>query len=56
MPVHLQPYYLLAGRGEGSFPEAERHGREAITLPLYPRLSEDEQDFVVSVLAKALGC
>ncbi len=55
-PVHLQPYYRLPGRVEGSFPEAERHGNQAITLPLHPRLSGDDQDYVVSVLSRALGC
>ena len=56
MPVHLQPYYRKLGFAEGSFPEAERHGAEAITLPLYPGLSEDRQDLVVSELARALRC
>jgi UDP-4-amino-4,6-dideoxy-N-acetyl-beta-L-altrosamine transaminase len=56
MPVHLQPYYRVPGRTEGSFPESERHGEEAITLPVYPRLTDDEQDYVVSVLSRALAC
>jgi UDP-4-amino-4,6-dideoxy-N-acetyl-beta-L-altrosamine transaminase len=55
-PVHLQPYYRRLGFGEGDFPEAERYGEEAITLPLYPGLSEEAQDFVVAELARALGC
>ena len=54
MPVHLQPYYRRLGFTEDLFPEAERHGAEAITLPLYPGLSEDQQDLVVSELARAL--
>ena len=56
MPVHLQPYYRLPERAEGSFPEAERHGNEAITLPLHPQLTVEDQDYVVSVLSRALGC
>ena len=54
MPVHLQPYYRKLGFAEDSFPEAERHGAEAMTLPLYPGLSEDRQDLVVSELTRAL--
>jgi UDP-4-amino-4,6-dideoxy-N-acetyl-beta-L-altrosamine transaminase len=42
MPVHLQPYYRNLGFKEGNFSEAERHGREAISLPLYPDISDDE--------------
>jgi dTDP-4-amino-4,6-dideoxygalactose transaminase len=55
MPVHLQPYYRARGWTEGHCPEAERHGREAISLPLYPGLRDDEQQRVIDVLRSALG-
>jgi hypothetical protein len=35
MPVRLQPYYRNLGFSPGQFPEAEAHGEEANTLPLY---------------------
>lgn len=54
-PVHLQPYYRDLGFGPGLCPEAEAHGREALTLPLYPALSEAEQDRVVAALGEALA-
>lgn len=53
-PVHLQPYYRELGFREGYCPEAEAHGREAITLPLYPTLSERDQDAVITALREAL--
>lgn len=55
VPVHLQPYYRRLGFKPGQFPEAEAHGREAITLPLYPTLSEAAQDTVVALLRARLG-
>jgi UDP-4-amino-4,6-dideoxy-N-acetyl-beta-L-altrosamine transaminase len=55
MPVHLQPYFRDLGFAPGLCPEAERHGQEAITLPLYPGLTEAQQDRIVSVLAEALA-
>lgn len=55
MPVHLQPYYRDLGFGPGLCPEAERHGREAISLPLYPGLSEMQQDEVISALRELLA-
>lgn len=55
MPVHLQPYYRNLGFRVGLCPEAERHGQETITLPLYPDLSESEQDKVVKVIKDALS-
>ena len=51
MPVHMQPYYRALGFNEGQFPEAEAYGREAISLPMYPGLSEGGQEQVVEVLA-----
>jgi len=54
MPVHLQPYYRNLGFSAGQFPEAEAHGEEAITLPLYPALTAGEQDRVVEALRKVL--
>lgn len=54
MPVHLQPYYRNLGFSLGQFPEAEAHGEEAITLPLYPALTEGEQDRVVAAVKHIL--
>jgi len=56
MPIHLQPYYKLQGFNEGDFQESERHGKEAITLPLYPGLDENLQDLVISIIKKLLKC
>lgn len=55
IPVHLQPWYRAMGFGPGDFPEAERYYAEAISLPLYPTLTEAQQDEVVAALRKALG-
>ena len=42
-PVHLQPYYQKLGFKEGNFPEAEAYGSSAISLPLFPGLSDEDQ-------------
>lgn len=55
IPVHTQPYYLELGFNPGDFPEAERHYREAMSLPLFPTLSEQQQYFVVDTLREALS-
>jgi UDP-4-amino-4,6-dideoxy-N-acetyl-beta-L-altrosamine transaminase len=55
IPVHLQPYYRAMGFAEGDFPEAERYYTEAITLPMYPALTDAQQDAVVDALRKALA-
>jgi UDP-4-amino-4,6-dideoxy-N-acetyl-beta-L-altrosamine transaminase len=55
IPVHTQPYYRKLGFRDGDFPEAERYYAEAISLPLFPELSESDQDKVVRSLEKALS-
>ena len=54
IPVHTQPYYQALGFCQGDFPEAERYYREALTIPLFPAMSEDQQDQVVATLAEIL--
>lgn len=55
IPVHLQPYYADRGFRRGDFPNAEAYYANALTLPLFPRLSEAEQDHVVASLKAALA-
>jgi dTDP-4-amino-4,6-dideoxygalactose transaminase len=55
IPVHLQPYYREQGFKDGDFPQAERYFSEAISLPLYPDLTDAEQEEVVAHLRRILG-
>lgn len=55
IPIHLQPDFRRLGFEPGDFPHAERYYDRAVTIPLYPTLTDDEQDFVVSCLASWLG-
>lgn len=50
IPVHLQPYYTAMGFQLGDFPESEKYYSDAISLPMYPTLSEKNQDRVVEVI------
>jgi UDP-4-amino-4,6-dideoxy-N-acetyl-beta-L-altrosamine transaminase len=54
IPVHLQPYYRRLGFGPGDFPEAEQYYREAVTLPLFPAMTDEEQDVVVAALTREM--
>lgn len=54
-PVHLQPLYRDRGFSPGDFPVAEAYAERALTLPLFPGLREDEQDFVVETLRRLVG-
>ncbi|MBK9140875.1 MAG: UDP-4-amino-4,6-dideoxy-N-acetyl-beta-L-altrosamine transaminase [Candidatus Melainabacteria bacterium] len=54
IPVHTQPYYRRLGFDWGQFPEAEQYYREALTLPLYFDLRDQEQDRVVHALIASI--
>ncbi|MBI4685896.1 MAG: UDP-4-amino-4,6-dideoxy-N-acetyl-beta-L-altrosamine transaminase [Nitrospirae bacterium] len=54
IPVHTQPYYRKLGFSQGDFKEAERYYSEALTLPLYPAMTDENQDYVVSSLREVL--
>lgn len=54
IPVHLQPYYQRLGFKVGQFPEAERFYAEAISLPMYATLSEEQQDKVVGAISQVI--
>ncbi len=49
-PVHLQPCYAHLGYRAGAFPHAEAAAREVLSLPLFPELSEDQQDHVATAI------
>lgn len=55
LPVPNQPFYRGLGFRPGDFPESERYAAEAVTLPLYFGLTDEEQDRVVAELRRALG-
>ncbi len=48
IPCHLMPYYRDLGWKEGDLPAAEKYYKHCISLPMFPTLSEEEQDFVIS--------
>ncbi len=54
IPVHTQPYYQDMGFADGDFPESERYYREAISLPMFHGMTEEQQNTVVSTLKKIL--
>ena len=53
-PIPLQPYYRRLGFKPGQFPAAEAYAARALSIPLYPALTDAMQDRVVAALTKAL--
>ncbi|MAO41292.1 MAG: UDP-4-amino-4,6-dideoxy-N-acetyl-beta-L-altrosamine transaminase [Pseudohongiella sp.] len=54
IPVHTQPYYQAMGFTAEDFPEAMAYYREAISLPMFQSLTDEQQDEVVRVLESVL--
>ena len=52
IPCHLMPYYRQFGWKEGDMPKAEKYYKHCISLPMYPTLTEQEQQFVIENIIK----
>ena len=55
IPVYHQPYYENLGFKVGHCLEAEQYYGDAISLPMYPSLTEAQQDLVLASLQEAIG-
>jgi len=47
IPVHYQPYYRNQGWKKGDLPVAESFYRQCLSIPIYPSLTDDEQNYVI---------
>ncbi len=50
LPLHLQKCYASLGYKKGDFPESERAGEHCLSLPIYPELTDSQQNRVVDVI------
>ena len=54
IPVHTQPYYKNMGFAWGDFPNAEAYYKSAISIPMFPTLTDESQAQVISALNEIL--
>jgi UDP-4-amino-4,6-dideoxy-N-acetyl-beta-L-altrosamine transaminase len=50
IPVHTLPYYKQFGWKKGDLPVAEQYYEHCLSLPMYPTLTDDEQDYVINCI------
>lgn len=55
IPIYRHPYYEKMGFKKEDYPESESYYSEAISIPIYPELTNEEQKFVVQSLLTPLG-
>jgi dTDP-4-amino-4,6-dideoxygalactose transaminase len=55
IPIHRQPAYANLGYGPGSLPVTERLCTEVLSLPIFPELSQAQQEQVITVLRRLVG-
>lgn len=55
IPCHLMPYYKELGWKEGDMPIVENYYKHCISLPMYPTLTDLEQDFVIEKVLSFLN-
>ena len=55
IPIHLQPAYKELSFSSDPLPVTEKVCSEVLSLPIFPELTDDEQNKVVSALKDLLG-
>ena len=54
IPIHTHPFYERLGFRAEDFPASLAYYRNAVTIPLFPAMTDEEQDFVVATIRKAV--
>lgn len=54
IPIHYHPYFKKLGFKKGQFPEAEKYYKEAISIPIFPKLKQNELNYIVKTITMAL--
>ncbi len=55
IPAHLMPYYRQFGWKQGDFPIAEDYYNHCLSLPMYPSLTNEEQDYVIEKIIEFIN-
>ncbi len=56
IPMHLHPFYQMEfGYKKGDYPKAERYYERAITLPVFPKMSQEDVEDVIEAVKKIIA-
>ena len=54
LPIHLHPFFKKLGFRSGQYPNSEKYGNEALSIPIYPNLKIKDQKKVIKEILKIL--
>jgi len=50
IPLHLQKAYAYMGHSEGDFPVTEKVAKKIVSIPLFPELTNEQQDYIIKAI------
>lgn len=56
IPINKQPFYKQLGYGKEKTPNMDKYYQNCFSLPMYPSLSNEEQEYVINILFEVLKC
>ncbi len=54
LPIHFHPFFKKLGFKSGQYPNSEKYGAEALSIPIYPNLNNKDQKKVIKEILKIL--
>lgn len=55
IPIHLQPYYRRFGFKSGMYPVAEAYYQQALSFPIYPKMTDEQVERVIQAVRQSVG-
>jgi len=52
LPVHLHPVYKKMGFRNGDFPNSENYAKRAFSIPIFHKISNEEQNHIINIIKK----
>ncbi|QAR34518.1 UDP-4-amino-4,6-dideoxy-N-acetyl-beta-L-altrosamine transaminase [Geovibrio thiophilus] len=56
LPVYMHPYYRANGFESFTLPEAEKYYKSELSIPMFPSLTDEEQEYVIKCVTEAMQC
>ena len=50
IPIYRHPYYEKIGFNNNDYPNSESYYSEAISIPIFPAMTEDQQNYVINTI------